>query len=204
MRYTLSLCILLALPLAAWAQTPLIEAEAVRLGLARSDLSDLDQAEVRVAQADVLAAGQLPNPTLSYSRDRVGGSPATVEQSWMLSQAFDLSGKRKLHREAAERRVEVVGAGNAVRRNEFAAAIRRAFHEVLLRQESIRASEAWVQRFTKVEGLVGKHARAGEASGYDQRRLARERQSALARLAAERAELGRAQANLVALIGTSH
>lgn len=203
MRYTLSLCILLALPLAAWAQTPLIEAEAVRLGLARSDLSDLDQAEVRVAQADVLAAGQLPNPTLSYSRDRVGGSPATVEQSWMLSQAFDLSGKRKLHREAAERRVEVVGAGNAVRRNEFAAAIRRAFHEVLLRQESIRASEAWVQRFTKVEGLVGKHARAGEASGYDQRRLARERQSALARLAAERAELGRAQANLVALIGTS-
>ncbi len=203
MRFTLSV-FLLALPLAAWAQNPLSEAEAVRLGLARSDLSDLDQAEVRVAEADALAAGQIPNPTLSYSRDRVGGSPDTVEQTWMLSQTFDLSGKRKLHREAAERRVEVASAGNATRRGELAAAIRRAFNDVLLRQENIRATETWVQRFARVEGMVGKHARAGEASGYDQRRLARERQAALARLATERAELGRALASLAALIGAPH
>ena len=208
MRFTLSVILLTVflptLPLAAWAQTPLTEAEAVRLGLARSDLTDLDQAEVRVAEADALAAGQIPNPTLSYSRDRVGGSPATVEQSWMLSQTFDLSGKRRLHREAAERRVEVASAGNATRRNELAAEIRRAFHNVLLRQETIRATETWVKRFARVEGLVGRLARAGEASSYDRRRLARERQAAEARLAAERAELGRTLANLATLIGARH
>jgi len=202
MRFTLSV-FLLALPLAAWAQTPLTEAEAVRLGLARSDLADLEQAEVRVAEAEVLAAGQIPNPTLSYSRDRVGGSPDTVEQSWMLSQTFDLSGKRKLHQEAAERRVEVASAGNATRQNEFAAEIRRAFHDVVFQQETLRATETWVQRFARVEGMVGKLARAGEASGYDRRRLARERQAAEARLATGRAEINRSLASLAALIGTS-
>jgi outer membrane protein, heavy metal efflux system len=205
MRFTLSVFLLSVflpiLPLAAWAQTPLTEAEAVRLGLARGDLSDLDQADVRMAEADALAAGQIPNPTLSYSRDRVGGSPDTVEQSWMLSQTFDLSGKRKLHREAAERRVELASAGNAMRRSEFASEIRRAFHEVVFQQETLRATETWVQRFARVEGMVGKLARAGEASGYDRRRLARERQAAEARLATGRAEIDRSLARLVALIG---
>jgi cobalt-zinc-cadmium efflux system outer membrane protein len=54
-----------------------------------------------------------------------------------------------------------------------------------------------------VEGMVGKLARAGEASGYDRRRLARERQAAEARLAGERAEIGLVLERLAALIGTS-
>lgn len=207
MRFTLSVfllsVILPTLPLAAWAQPHLTEAEAIRLGLARSDLSDLDQADVRMAEADALAAGQIPNPTLSYSRDRVGGSPDTVEQSWMLSQTFDLSGKRKLRREAAERRVELASAGNATRRSEFAGEIRRAFHDAVFRQEALRATETWVQRFARVEGMVGKLVRAGEASGYDRHRLARERQAAEARLATGRAEIDRSLARLAALIGAS-
>lgn len=200
MRFTLSVC-LLALPLAAWAQTPLTEAEAVRLGLTRADFADLERGAVQAAEADVLAAGLFPNPTLSYSRDSVDGSPDTVEQTWMLEQAFDISGRRGLHREAASRRVAAVTAGNATRQLGLAAEIRRSFHEVLFRQETIRATEIWAQRFARVEGMVGKLARAGEASGYDRRRLAGERQTAEARLAAERAELDRALARLVALTG---
>lgn len=200
MRFTLSVC-LLALPLAVWAQTPLAEAEAVRLGLTRADLGDLERGAVQAAEADVLAAGLVPNPTLSYSRDSVDGSPDTVEQTWMLEQAFDISGRRGLHREAARRRVAAVTASNASRQLQMAAEIRRSFHEVLFRQETIRATETWAQRFARVEGMVGKLARAGEASGYDRRRLARERQTAEARLAAERAELDRALAHLVALTG---
>lgn len=200
MRFTLSVC-LLALPLAVWAQTPLTEAEAVRLGLARADFADLERGAVQAAEADVLAAGLFPNPTLSYSRDSVDGSPDTIEQTWMLEQSFDLSGRRGLHRQAASRRVDAVAAGNATRQLQMAAEIRRSFHEVLFRQATIRATEAWTQRFARVEGMVGKLARAGEASGYDRRRLARERQTAEARLAAERAELDLAVAHLVALTG---
>jgi outer membrane protein, heavy metal efflux system len=202
MRFTLSVC-LLALPLAAWAQSPLTEAEAVRLGLTRADFAELERGAVQAAEADVLAAGLFPNPTLSYSRESVDGSPDTVEQTWMLEQAFDISGRRGLHREAASRRVAAVTAGNASRQLQMAAEIRRSFHEVLFRQETIRATEAWAQRFAWVEGMVGKLARAGEASGYDRRRLARERQTAEARLAAERAELERSLARLMALTGAA-
>lgn len=202
MRFTLSV-FLLALPLAVWAQTPLTEAEAVRLGLARADLADLERGAVQAAEAEVLAAGLFPNPTLSYSRDRVDGSPDSVEQIWMLGQTFDLSGRRGLHREAASRRVASVTAGNAARQLDMAAEIRRSFHDVLLRQQTIRAAETWAQRFAQIEGTVRKLARAGEASGYDQRRLSRERQTAEARLAAERAELDRSLARLMALTGAA-
>lgn len=200
MRFTLFVC-LLALPLAVWAQRPLTEAEAVRLGLSQADFVDLARGAVQAAEADVLAAGLYPNPTLSYSRERLDGSPDTLEQTWMLEQAFDLSGRRGLHREAASRRVAAVAAGNASRQVQMAANIRRSFHDALFRQEIIRTTETWVQRYARVEGLVGKLARAGEASGYDRRRLARERQTAEARLAAERAEQARSLARLRALTG---
>lgn len=200
MRITLSVC-LLALPLAVWAQTPLTEAGAVRLGLTRADFADLERGAVQAAEADALAAGLFPNPTLSYSRDGLDGSPDTVEQTWMIEQAFDISGRRGLHREAASRRVAAITAGNASQQLLMAAEIRRSFHEVLFRQEVIRASETWAKRFAQVEGMIGKLARAGEASGYDRRRLTRERLTAEARLAAERAELDRSMARLMALTG---
>ena len=200
MRLTLSV-FLLALPLAAWAQTPLTEAEAVRLGLARADFADLARGAVQAAEAEVIAAGLYPNPTLDYSRERTRGSPDTLEQSWMLAQTFDVSGRRGLHREAASRRVAAAEAGNAGRQLALAAEIRRSFHEALYRQETIRATETWARRFARIEDQVGKLARAGEASGYDRRRLERERQTADARLAAQRAERERIVARLAALTG---
>lgn len=200
MRFTLVL-ILLALPLAAQAQAPLTEAEAVRLGLTRADFSDLARGAVQAAEADVTAARLYPNPTLDYSRERLSGTPDSVEQSWMLGQTFDVSGRRGLLREAARRRVAAVAAGNSSRQLEMAAEIRHSFHEALFRQETIRATEAWTRHFAQVEAMVGKLARAGEASGYDRRRLARERQTADVRLAAERAEHERVLARLAALTG---
>lgn len=200
MRFTLVL-ILLALPLAARAQAPLTEAEAVRLGLARADVGDVARGAVQAAEADITAARLFPNPTLAYNRERIGGTPDSVEQSWMLGQTFDVSGRRGLLREAASRRVAAVTAGNWSRQLEMAAEIRQRFHEALFRQETIRATEAWTERFARVEAMVGKLARAGEASGYDRRRLARERQTADVRLAAERAEHERVLARLAALTG---
>lgn len=200
MRFTLSV-FLFALPLAAWAQAPLTEAEAARRGLARADLADLEGAALLAADAEVRAAGLYPNPTLRYGRERLDGSPGAVEQSWMLEQAFDLSGRRGLHREAAERRASAVSADNAHRRQQLSAQIRRSFHSALRLQAAIRATETWVERFTRVARMVDTLTGAGEASGYDQRRLSRERQAAEARLATERAELERESVRLAALIG---
>lgn len=203
MRHLLS-ALLFMLPLAAWAQnTPLTEAEAVRRGLARPDLADLEVGRVESAKADALAAGLLPNPTLGYSRDRKGGTPESTEETWQLSQTFDVSGRRGLRREAAEIRVEAAYAGNKLRRGELAAEIRHRFHEALFKQETVRATEIWTQRFSRVERIVDKLARTGEASGYDRRRLARERQTAEARLSNAKADFDRAAERLAALLGTS-
>ncbi len=203
MRHLLS-ALLLALPLAAWAQTtPLTEAEAVRRGLVRPDLADLEVGRVESAKADATAAGMPPNPTLGYTRDRKGGTPDSTEETWQLSQTFDVSGRRGLRREAAEIRVEAAYAGNNLRRGELAAEIRHRFHEALFKQETVRATEIWTQRFSRVERIVDKLARAGEASGYDRRRLARERQTAEARLSNVKADLDRAAERLAALLGTS-
>jgi cobalt-zinc-cadmium efflux system outer membrane protein len=203
MRHLLS-ALLLALPLAAWAQTtPLSETEAVRRGLARPDLADRETGSVGSAKADALAAGVLPNPTIGYSRDRDGGTPGSTEETWQIAQTFDISGRRGLHREAASRRLEAAYAGNRLRREELAAEIRRRFYETLFRQEAVQATEIWTQRFSRIEGIVDKLARAGEASGYDRRRLARERLTAEARLSSEKSDLDRASERLAALVGSS-
>jgi cobalt-zinc-cadmium efflux system outer membrane protein len=191
------------LPLSACAQAALTEAEALRLGLARIPLAELAEATAEAASADVLRASQLPNPMLGYSRERTGGSPRTVEQSLHIAQTFQLSGRRELQTQAASRRFDMAEAGSDVRRAELAAEIKNRFYEVLLKQELIRSTETWIERFGRVQGVIEKLASAGEVSGYDRRRLERERQAANARLAIEAAELGRAQERLAALIGAS-
>jgi cobalt-zinc-cadmium efflux system outer membrane protein len=206
MRFAHSLLLsLLALPLTVWAQTvappALTEAEAVRLALIRADWLELGQGTIQAAEADVLAAGQRPNPTLSYSRDQLNGAADSVEQALMLSQEFDLSGRRALRRDAAQRRVQAVSSENDRRRMERAGEVRRSFADTLYAESVIRATEHWVVQFRRVEGLVEKQVRAGEASGFDRRRLARERQGAQARLAEERARLAATRAKLLALIG---
>lgn len=192
---------LLALPPAGWTQTVITEADALRLVLERAEVADLEQGALLAAEADVAAARQWPNPSLSYSRETLGSSPAAVEESWMLSQTFDLSGRRGLRREAAGHRLVMAQADNAARRADQVAATRHSFHEALYRQEIVRLTEVWSRHFAQVEGMVEALAAAGEASGYDRRRLAREQQSAVARLSAQRAELGRELARLAAYTG---
>lgn len=193
---------MLALPLAAWAQTtPLTEAEALRRGLSRTELSDLERGSVGAAEADAEAAGLMPNPTLGYSRERMSGVGGATDETWQLAQAFDLSGRRGLRQEAAARRVDAAAAGNTARRAELAGEIRRRFHEVLRGQQTVQVTETWAQRFARIEAMVSKLAGAGEASGYDLRRLSRERQTAQARLATEQATLDRSRERLAALLG---
>ncbi len=195
---------LLALPLAVAAQhSALSEGEALRRGLARPELSDLNTAREDFARADAISAGLPPNPLLAYSRERGRGSSGAREDSWTLSQTFDLAGRRGLHREAADLRVEAARSDSLRRLEEWGAEIRLRFHEALFQQEVVRATEAWVARFRSIAATVERLARAGEASGYDRRRLARERQNAELRLTTARGEQDRATRRLASLIGHS-
>ncbi|MDP2195034.1 MAG: TolC family protein [Rhodocyclaceae bacterium] len=182
----------------AQAGTGITEAEALRLGLSRPEFSDLLQARVGEAEADALAAGTWANPTLELTRDKTG---VTRETSWQLMQPLDLSGRRGLREDAARHRIRASESDNLARKNERAVELRRAFHDLLHRQETLRAVGEWSARFAVIGSVVDKLARAGEVAGYDRRRLEREQRSAEARLAETHADLERARARLAALIG---
>lgn len=197
--YPYRFALLLALALLAgpsWAG--LTEAEALRLALARPEFSELQQARLGAAEADVLEAGTWANPTLELSRDKTG---ATREQTWQIAQPLDLSGRRGLRTEAARQRLAATEADNRATRNERAAELRRSFHELLRQQEAAHAVAGWTARFGVIDGVVAKLARAGEVAGYDRRRIAREQRGAEAKLAETRAGLERARARLAALLG---
>lgn len=189
---------MLALGLCAGSALALSEAEALRLGLARPEFADLQRARVEAATGETVAVATWSNPTLSLSRERIGGER---ERSWQISQPLDLSGRRGLREAAAEHRLHASKADNAARRATLAAELRSAFHDSLRRQEGVRAIADWAGRFAAIDDIVDKLARAGEVAGYDRRRLARERLSAEARLAEARADLERSRARLSALVG---
>src|SRR3989338_10011509 len=179
---------------------PLTETQSLRLGLARPEVLDMASGSLSAAEADALEAGLWSNPTLDYIHDRTNGALGTLEQIWQINQTLDIAGRRNLKRASGERKVDAVRAANAARRDQLAATIRRNFFELLRKQQSVQAIEAWAQRFAHVDTVIGKLKKSGEISGYDRRRFARERQAAEVRLATERSELGRQRGRLLAPI----
>ena len=188
--------------LSAAAEPLLSENEALRQAQGRADVADITQSTLDAAAADAVAAGLPPNPTLDYSRDRTTGSATRIDSSLRISQSFDIAGKRELWREAAERRRRAIESETQVRRIDMSAELRRRFFAVLWRQQQHRAIDAWRQRLVQIEPVVVKLQHGGEVSGYDRRRLSRERIGAVARLEAEHAELEHALERLAALLGT--
>jgi outer membrane protein, heavy metal efflux system len=200
---------LLVPPVASLAQGPgyppargLSEVEAVRLGLARPEVEALFEGEIDVARSDVLAAERLPNPALSYSReDSRGATTDSQEDFFWLTQRVDLSGRRGLHTQAAQRRVDATGYETERRRLEIEAEIRRRFFEVLYRETRIQVVRRWSERMQTVAGIVRRQEAAGEVSAYDGRRLGREQAGAEARLQTEEASLANASERFRAFIG---
>ncbi len=200
---------LIVTPAASFAQGPghrpvrmLTEAEAVQRGLARPEVEALFEGEIDVARSEVLAAKRLPNPAFSYSReDSPSATSDSLEDFFWLTQRVDLSGRRGLRTEAAQRRVDATGYETERRRVELEAEIRRRFFEVLYRESRVQVVRRWSERMHAVAGIVRRQEAAGEVSAYDGRRLSREQAGAEARLQTEEASLANASERLKAFIG---
>ncbi|MDO8263675.1 MAG: TolC family protein [Gallionella sp.] len=183
------------------AGQPLTEGESLRIGLARTEVTDLARGHIGEAEADALEAGLWANPALEYSRDNSRNGTGIREETWQLSQPFDLSGRRGLKREAGEQRVAAAEADTRLYRAERISEIRRSFFQLLLHERQLAALDVWVKRLADIERVVGKLRAAGEVSGYDLRRMARERHAVEARRAEIRAELERTREQFAALLG---
>jgi cobalt-zinc-cadmium efflux system outer membrane protein len=192
----------LLFPAAASAQ--LSEEEAVQRALARPEVRDLVEGEVDVARGDAIRAGLWPNPVLSYSRERSTSGPTTAgDDLALITQTFDISGRRGLRSDAAGRRVEAARARGASTRLAFEVDVRSRFHELLAADRRVAATAEALQRIDTLSTAVGRRLAAGDASGYDRGRLLRERASIGARAAVEEAGRARARARLGGLLGAT-
>jgi cobalt-zinc-cadmium efflux system outer membrane protein len=185
-------------------QKILTEQESIRLGLARPDIEEVIAAAQVVARSEAAGTGLWANPVLEFQRESVPSGPArTTERSYMLSQQFDVSGKRALRRSAANERVAAATADGDQRRLELSAEIRRRFYEALYRKELVAAALAWDGRMEAIGVTIQKLHKGGEVAGYDRRRIALERAGTQARLRTEQAAYEKAWQQLIALVGNA-
>ncbi len=200
------LCCLFALGLpAARAQENgalLTEREAVRLGLERPEARQRQEASLERAESDVVEARTWPNPTFDYARETSDeGAEDTTENFFLLSQELDLAGRRGLRTQAARQRLEAAVAENSEWRLARGAAIRRQFYQGLYLQRLQEVFSGWLARMEAIESVMRKRESAGDISGYDLRRLLRERAFAQAEQQRVRADHERTLEELRGLIG---
>jgi outer membrane protein, heavy metal efflux system len=178
----------------------LTEAEAVSKGLSRPAVEDLVDGATDLARADAIEAGLWPNPSVSYSREQTYGRGGSAEDYAWLSQALDFSGRRGLRRRAAEQRVAATSDDRESQQLQIEADVRDRFYTVLQLQLRVGALEHWVQEIGRAGEAVQHRAAAGDVSGYDRRRVERERATFDARLGTEEAALARSRERLAAII----
>jgi outer membrane protein, heavy metal efflux system len=182
----------------------LTERAAIDMALARPAYRTVEAGRIAVAESAVMEARLPPNPNLQLTHERghTTGGTAT-ETSLVVSQAFDISGRRTLRRQAAEQRLAATHYDRAIARNRLIAEVRNAFADALYRDQLRTSLREWNQRIDAVYTVVSRLAKAGEASAYERRRLERERQAAQARIARAEADYGRARELLLAFLGNS-
>jgi cobalt-zinc-cadmium efflux system outer membrane protein len=180
----------------------LAESEAIARALARAPFMEVLTQRVVVAESFVAEAATFPNPLFDVERDQVGLPAGTsTETKYRLGQTFDISGRRGLRREAAERRVEAAQSDGSLSRLELATQVRQVFAEALLRAALRDTLIEWGRRLDRTAATLEQLRRMGDVSGYDRRRLEQERLGAKARLAVADADYARAWERLLGLIG---
>lgn len=159
---------------AAWQQHPSYRATEAQLAAARARLS---------------AAGQpLYNPELELAGEDEGPDRTATAG---LNLTLDLSGKRRVRRDAASARVDQATAEARLRRRNFAKHWFAAWAELQTAQQRVSTGERRMTLVTRFAGLAEKQFKADDISGLerDLALLARdEAQAEQSQLIAERAE----------------
>lgn len=187
----------------ARAQTLLLtERDAIATALSQPAYRSAEESRIGIAESTVAQAGLLPNPSVGFGRETIGATGGTGKESVaQITQAFDISGRRTLRREAAEQRLEAAKWDRDAGRGRLIAEVRQAFAEALYRDRLRRGLRTWSQRIDSAYGVVAQLARAGEASGYARRRLEREQYTVRGRIARADADYARARELLLGVVG---
>jgi len=152
-------------------QTALTEAMAIRLGLSREAVQQRAEGDISQAQGDVIVAGTRPNPEFSYERESLDNDEDHVEQKFVLSQQFDVSGRRALQRQAANRHLDAARHKTAAWRADLTRDIRERYYSALLQQERKKAYQHTEHRVNVLSEALQKRRKEGDVSIYDYQRV---------------------------------
>ena len=186
---------------AAAQQKALTETMAIQLGLARDPVQQRVEARIAQAQSDVIAANTRPNPELSYERETLNNSEDHVEQKLVVSQQFDFSGRRALHRQAAARHLDATRFESEAWRADLEKDIRERYYTTLLQQARREVYATTQQRLEVLGSALQKRRREGDVSLYDYQRVNTERAAIEAEVGNSRVDFDTAWQSLWAKLG---
>lgn len=181
---------------------PLTEAEALARAAALPDNAALDTATSDAANADALAVRRFDNPELHLGRERVSGAlGAETEWTAEVTQPLGINGANGRLRAAAAAEAQAVDADIIRRKAMRLAEVRKAYAECGATAERAAVIGQQAQRLAEVERIIGLRAGAGDAAGYDLRRVRLEAASISAAKALAEGEVRAACAALSRLTG---
>jgi outer membrane protein TolC len=191
--------LLLVAPLQAQG---LSETEAIQRVLARPEWQAVTQLPARQGEGAAKDARAWLAPGLEWSRERFTGiQPGKREDTIVLTQGVDVSGRWLAKREAAIKREEAGKADSQIRTAGLVAQVRETFFDAIAARERVSRLDRSLVRLGKVQDQVDRLHTAGEMSGLERGRVRREVELLKGRQAQEQAALGRAETQLGTLLG---
>lgn len=144
-------------------------------GMAQTDIRDMFAARLGVASGRTAAAGRWSNPEIEYSRESLDEPDGRSDEDFLwIRQRLNVAGVHGLERDAARRLQAAEAARVRFAEREVARDIRRLFYTALATEQELHALESWRVRLEQLSTSVERRVSAGDASRYDQLRLARE------------------------------
>ena len=178
---------------------PLTAEGAVELALIHNPGLQARFAEVGVAEAELVRAGRLRNPSFSFGRMREGGGVVEIERSVM----FDVLGllTMPVARQVEQRRFEQVQLGAAYEAVGVAAQARSAYYAAVAAEELVRYYEQVKEAAEVANELARRMVQAGNFSKLDQMREQAFYADATAQLARARHQATAQRERLARLLG---
>jgi outer membrane protein, heavy metal efflux system len=171
-----------------------------RLGSRNLELR-LAREEASAAEARIAAAGVLPNPGISATREQLSGDAGVYHETILqVGQAFPIGGQRGLRREAARQTAEAARARFDGVRLRLTFEVYRAYLHAAAAEADLAALAETTEVFQRVEESGRSRLAEGDISRFDQSRLQIERARYETLLARARLALAEASRELALLI----
>ena len=196
-----ALTLVVSAPPLAMAQA-LTADDVVRLALSRPENAAVIAADLEAARGAQVAARTWRNPVLELEREGTDGFGGDGYETFMrLERTFDVSGRRRLERQAADARVSAAEFGRTDAQAILRAQALSRFYDVLAAELRVAVAERHQKAAVALHDATAARQREGDASRYDLERVRQETALAPVMLAETRAEAFAARQALGALVG---